>query len=143
MISGQKKGKQYLLFKLEDKYFGTRIDDVKRILSLDYVHKVPLMKENFEGLMRYEDKAVPLFNLKKSLGFKGGVTFDESFVAIESVDGCDVGFIIGDVITVIRIDEEHLKNSSGNVPGVRMETQWEDNIVYLLNADELVSAITN
>jgi len=64
---------QYVIFKLNDKYFGVNIAHVMEIIWPQKVFKVPDTPPYVEGLINVRGKVFALLNLKKipSSGYKG------------------------------------------------------------------------
>ena len=139
-MSAQKSGRQYLLFRLANNLFGTEIRDIKRILPLDIVYKVPLAKPYYEGIIRFENRAIPLFNLREAMG--GKASGGEHLIVVEEIEGEDIGLLIGNVKTVVRIDDSEAVAYEGLIPGIKKSVAWEGKEVYLLDAGAVILSAT-
>ena len=137
MVVVRSQSKQYLIFRLGDYYFGSVIDSIKRILTIDKVYKVPLAKTNFEGIVDFEGKPLPLFNLGEAMELNR-IQPDGGLVAVQQIAGKDVGVMIGDVLAVARFDPETIEDYSGQMPFVEKMIVWEGKEVKLINSEKLL-----
>ncbi|MDH3974345.1 MAG: chemotaxis protein CheW [Deltaproteobacteria bacterium] len=129
---------QYLIFRVADKLIATNIALVKRILHYEFVQKVPLARDYFEGLVKFDEKPIPFFNLPLAMGIKGKKVSTENLIAVHNVQGIDIAFKIGNVVTVTRIDRSALGESTEGIKGVDHKTSWSGEEVYILNAEKIV-----
>lgn len=132
------EGTQYLIFKISGKLFAVSIKDVERIILVDFVYKVPLSKPHFDGLMRMDERAIPVFNVASALGLKTVQSVSECVVAVEHLQGSDIGLLVSDVVTVTRIAPKDILEVESDFPGVSQKTEWENEEVYMLLAEQLV-----
>ena len=132
------EGKQYLIFKISGRFFAVSIKDVERIISIDFVCKVPLSRPYFDGLVRMDERAIPVFNIGAALGFKAGPAVSDSVVAVEHMQGSDVGLLVSDVVTVARIAPVDILDCESDFPGVSQKAKWKNEEVYMLLAEQLV-----
>ena len=137
-MPGALEGKQYLIFKISGRFFAVSIKDIERIISVDFVYRVPLSRPYFDGLVRMDDRAIPVFNVAAALGFKAGPAVSDSVVAVEHIQGNDVGLLVSDVVTVARIAPMDILDCESDFPGVSQKTKWENQEVYMLLAEQLV-----
>jgi len=129
---------QYLIFRIDDKLIGTNISLVKRILHYDSVQKVPLAKDSFEGLVDFDEKPVPFFNLSLAMGIEEHNLPAENLIAVHHVHGTDIAFKIGNVVTVTRIDRSTLNENTEGINGVDEKATWNGKEIYILNAEKIV-----
>lgn len=129
---------QYLIFRISDKLIGTNIALVKRILHYDSVQRVPLARDFYEGLVKFEERPIPFFNLPLAMGFEEKQAPSENLIAIHNVQGIDIAFKIGNVVTVTRIEKSALGESTEGIKGVDNKTSWSGEEVYILNAEKIV-----
>lgn len=129
---------QYLIFRVTDKLIGTNIASVKRILHYETVQQVPLARDFFEGLVKFDEKPIPFFNLPLAMGIEDKKVSDENLIAVHNVNGNDVAFKIGNVVTVTRIDISALAESTADIKGVEQKASWGEEEVYIINAEKIV-----
>ena len=134
------EGKQYLIFKISGRLFAVSIKNIERIISVDFVYKVPLSRPYFDGLVRMDDRAIPVFNVADALGVKAGPTVSDSVVAVEHLQGNDIGLLVSDVVTVARIASGDILDCESAYPGVSQKVIWNGNEVNILSAKELICA---
>lgn len=129
---------QYLIFKIADKLIASNIALVKRILHYESVHRVPLTRDYFEGLVKFEGKPIPFFNLSLAMGLREKQVSVKNLIAVHNVHGIDIAFKIGSVVTVTRIARSALNESEEIINGVDQKTLWSGKDVYILNAEKIV-----
>lgn len=132
------EGKQYLIFKILDRLFAVSIDNIERIIPVDFVYEVPLSKPHFDGLVDMDGRAIPAFNVADALGFKAGPIVSDRYVAVEHLKGCDIGLLVADVVTVARIPPRDILDCESAYPGVSQKVLWNGNEVNMLSAEQLV-----
>jgi chemotaxis signal transduction protein len=130
--------KQYLIFKISGRLFAVSIRDVERIISVDFVYKVPLSKPYFDGLVRMDERAIPVFNVAAALGLKTGSAVSDSVLAVEHLQGNDIGLLVSDVVTVARIASSDILDCESVFPAVGQKVMWNGNEVNMLSAEELI-----
>ena len=132
------EGKQYLIFKVSGRFFAVLIDNVERIVPLDFIYKVPLAKPYFDGLVRMDERAIPVFNVAHALGLKGGPPVDDPVLAVEHLRSCDIGLLVPEVVAVARIAPVEILDCESAYPGVNQKVLWNGNEVNILLAEKLV-----
>lgn len=132
------EGKQYLIFKILDRLFAVSIDNIERIIPVDFVYKVPLSKPYFDGLVGMDERAIPVFNVADALGLKAAPIVSESYVAVEHLNGCDIGLLVADVVTVARIAQMDILDCESAYPGVSQKVLWNGSEINILIAEQLV-----
>jgi len=134
------EGKQYLIFKISGRFFAVSIKNIERIISVDFVYKVPLSRPYFDGLVRMDDRAIPVFNVADALGVKAGPAVSDSVVAVEHLQGNDIGLLVSDVVAVAKIAADDILDCESAYPGVTQKVIWNGNEVNILSAEELICA---
>lgn len=129
---------QFLIFRVADKLIGTNIELVKRILHYDSVQKVPLARDCFDGIVRFDEKPIPFFNLPLAMGISEKKESIENLIAVHNVHGIDVAFKIGNVVTVTRLDVSDEDESDEHIKGIDQKASWHGKEVYILNAKKIV-----
>ena len=132
------EGKQYLIFKVSGRLFAVSIDNIERIVPLDFIYNVPLSKPFFDGLVRVDERAIPVFNVADALGLKGDLSVDDSVLAVEHLQGSDIGLLVPEVVTVARIAPVDILDCESAYPGVNQKVLWNGNEVNILLAEQLV-----
>ena len=68
---------QYVIFKLNDEYFGVNIAHVMEIIWPQEVYKVPDTPAHVDGIINVRGKVFALLNLKKKFNLPDTKTIDE------------------------------------------------------------------
>lgn len=129
---------QYLIFSLSSRLFASRLRDVKRVLPLEKIFDVPLKRNNFEGLVKFEGKAIPLFNLKRVVVKQFNRDTQENLIVVQNVQGQDVGFLIDKVHKVAALDRSSFEDYESQLPGVTQKSLWEGSEVIVIEAEKLL-----
>ncbi|MDT8317144.1 MAG: chemotaxis protein CheW [bacterium] len=132
------EGKQYLIFKVSGRLFAVSIGNIERIIPVDFVYKVPLSKPYFDGLVGMDKRAIPVFNVGDALGLKAVPEVGDSFLAVEHLQGADIGLLIPEVVAVARIASREILDCESPYPGVGQKVLWNGNEVNILLAEQLV-----
>ena len=132
------EGRQYLIFRIRGKLFAVSIKNIERIVPVDFVYKVPLSRSYFDGLLAMDERAIPLFNVAAALGFEAGSPDSERFAVVEQLQGCDIGLLVYDVVTVARIASAEILDCESAFPSVSQKVLWNGNEVNILSAEQLV-----
>ena len=138
MKLGYDPDQRYLIFKVAGKLIGTDIGLVKRILYYDSPQKVPLARDYFDGLVEFEGKPIPFYNLLRAMGFDESKKVGENLIAVHFVKGIDIAFKIGSVITVAQMDQPSVEECKGKVFGVEKTGIWNGKKVYIINAENMI-----
>jgi len=110
---------QYLLFGAGGSLFGLELPEIKGVAPAGRIYPLPLMKENFEGVITHDEKVIPVFNLTGALGFKGGRMRADSFIVVEQFENEEIGLLIGDVKRVLQLDCERFTDYKGSIPAIK------------------------
>lgn len=129
---------QYLVFTISGKLIGTKLAYVKRVVELKKHYKVPLSCNNYEGIIKFEGKVIPLFSLKKAMQLTRSSIDDDGFVVVENHRGVDIGLLISEVKQVINIDPNYISQSEGEIAGIKQKVLWDGNIIYIIDTEELI-----
>ncbi|MBE9504496.1 MAG: chemotaxis protein CheW [Proteobacteria bacterium] len=133
----ENKGQQFLIFSLSSKLYASNLRDVKRIVPLEKIFEVPLKRENYLGLVKFEGKAIPLFNLKSAIN-KGNTGYSpEDLIVVQYVRGQDVGFLVDKVDKVMTLDPNSFEDYESNIPGISKKIIEKENDIMLIYADEI------
>ena len=133
----ENKGQQFLIFSLSSKLYASNLRDVKRIIPLEKLYEVPLKKESYLGLVKFEGKAIPLLNLKSIIN-KGNTGYStEDLIVVQYVRGQDVGFLIDKIDKVMTLDPSTFEDYESNIPGISKKIIEKENDIMLIKADEI------
>lgn len=109
------KSSRYSVFRLSDSYFALEISDIKEVLKLPAVTKLPKSVMHYAGVFNLRGKIItlidirPLLNLKKTdnqAGMAIIVTYDHYHIAVK----------VDEVMDFFNIDEIKIQLPSRKTP---------------------------
>jgi purine-binding chemotaxis protein CheW len=140
---------QYLTFKLDQETYALDITQVREVLELTDITKVPLMPEFMRGVINLRGGVVPVVDLRVKLGLmKIEKTIDTCIIIIElTMEGerAILGALADSVQEVLTIDSDQI------VPppkiGTRLDTEFikgmgktNDQFAIILDIDRIFSS---
>jgi purine-binding chemotaxis protein CheW len=103
----QEKSRQYLTFKLDEEQYGLDVLQVREVLELPRITKVPRMPVYMKGVINIRGSVVPVVDLRLKLGLvEAGRTVHTRVVIIEIAAGNDsitMGIQVDSVQEVVDI----------------------------------------
>lgn len=132
---------QLVTFRVAAQEFAFDILQVERILRYEAPAALPGAPAFLEGMLAYDDAAVPIVDLRKRLGVAAGVD-DETRTIIILLGGDRVGVVVDQVREVIRIDAGRITAPPAMVRGLAAEfivgiAPLDDRMLILLNVRRL------
>jgi len=66
----KEKEEKYLCYYISSQLFGIKIDKVQEVLALQQPAKLPKLPNFVEGIINYQDRVIPLVDLRKRFEMK-------------------------------------------------------------------------
>lgn len=134
-----------VVFKLENEEFAVDIMQIGRILNYTRSSIVPHVPSYVEGVINYEDKIIPVINLKKRLGLEDNGTTDDAKIIVTKINENTIGLSVDYVEQVLSINEEYIetppdlikRNDNNYVQGI---AKMDERIIIILNLDKLFTS---
>lgn len=102
---------QYLTFQSANDTFAIGILDVKEIIEIEGITRVPMMPEFLCGIINLRGKVVPVIDLSKRLGRLSTVISKKSCIVLVEISHEDerqtIGMLVDEVNEILEIDDEH------------------------------------
>lgn len=132
-----------LIFSLNDEYFATDIGQVERIIGYEKPTILPDSPTYISGVIKHEEKILPILNLNKRFGYIDSVSDNRKIVIVKR-EKKQFGIIVDNVYEVKTVDSSLLENTpliTVNLSDeyIRGLIKLEDKIVILLNLDKILS----
>lgn len=146
-LSNQLAGK-YLLFGLAGENYGLPILQVREIISLEEVTRVPRTSKCVLGVINLRGKVIPVMDLRTRFALETAVPTEQTVIIVLQCELSDrlltIGIVVDDVKEVTLIRSEDI---SMPPPGTAVEddfivgigTPKEGQIIFLLDVDAVVS----
>lgn len=118
---------QYITFKLGDESFAINVAQVREVLELSQITRVPSAPEYMRGVVNVRGKAVPVVDLRLKFGLPTAPdTVNSRIVVLElELDGetTIVGGIADSVHEVIELEPSHIN------PPPRIAMRWRTEVI--------------
>ncbi|MCX8130154.1 MAG: chemotaxis protein CheW [Clostridia bacterium] len=100
---------QVVVFSLNNDMCGADTLQVKQIVKYQNVTKVPQMPKFVEGMINLRGSVIPLINLNKRFDYGETEINKKTKVLISEINGKLVGYIVNDVIELIKLSNEEIE----------------------------------
>jgi len=140
--------RQYLTFVLDSEIYSIEISQVREVLDLEKITKVPRMPEFMRGVINLRGGVVPVVDLREK--FEIGIcedTVDTCIIILEiPIDGktAVIGAIADSVKEVITIEPQEIEPAPKI--GTRLETEFitgmskkDEEFIIILNVSKVFS----
>lgn len=118
---------QYITFKLGDELFAINVAQVREVLELPSITKVPTSPDYMRGVVNVRGKAIPVVDLRLKFGLPSATdTVNSRIVVLElDLDGEStvVGGIADSVHEVIELEPEQIN------PPPRIAMRWRTELI--------------
>lgn len=101
--------KQLVVFDLDDGEYGVDIDEVKEIIGMQDITRVPRTPEFVEGVINLRGKVNPVVDLRKRLSLPVPERTDANRIVVVDIGDQDLGFIVDAVTEVLRIPSDSIE----------------------------------
>ncbi len=136
---------QLVIFDLAAEFYGVDIGDVREIIRMQTITRVPGAPSFVEGVINLRGRVVPVVDLRKRLNLKVGEQTMESRIVVIDIGGRDVGVIVDGVTEVLRIPLSAVEPPSTMITNVDSDylkgiAKLETKLIILLDLNKVLSA---
>lgn len=136
--------KQYIIFKIEDQFYGTDIKNIQMIERMKPIMRVPKAPSSIKGIMNLRGEIITVIDLRRLFDLKVQLPTDKTRIIIVKMEEATVGLIVDEVKEVINIQMEQIellqdiqgKTKSSYIEGIGKINQ---EIVTLLNLAQIIN----
>lgn len=138
--------KKYVVFKLEDEFYGIDIKNVQGIEKVQDFTIVPNAKYYIKGVINLRGEVVPIIDLRKRFGIEEKEIDTNSRIIVVFFSEIQVGILVDSSSEVIEFDLDDIDSS----PSL-LETEHEDfvkgigkeqgRIVILLSTEKILDIV--
>lgn len=134
-----------VVFKLGSEEFAADIMQIERILNHVRGSIVPHAPLYVEGVIKYEDRVIPVINLKKRLGLEDNVVSEESKIIVTKINDNIIGLSVDYVEQVLSISDENVETPPDLIKGndnnyIQGIAKIDERIIILLNLEKLFTS---
>ncbi|MEE9398977.1 MAG: chemotaxis protein CheW [Dehalococcoidales bacterium] len=135
---------QLVIFDLAAEFYGVDIGDVREIIRMQTVTRVPGAPSFVEGVINLRGRVVPVVDLRKRLNLKVSGQTMESRIVVVDISGRDVGVIVDGVTEVLRIPLSAVEPPSTMITNVDSDylkgiAKLESKLIILLDLNKVLS----
>jgi purine-binding chemotaxis protein CheW len=137
------KKNQVVRFTIGKESFGIDIGNVKEIVAVPEITRVPDTPDFVEGVINLRGKIVSVIDLRKRLRFDVSHNNKKNRILVTEVNGRIVGLIVDEVSEVLRLNPESIEPPPEMVVSVGVEYitgvgKLEDGIILLLDIQKVL-----
>ena len=111
-LSGDLSGK-YMAFKLSEEEYGLDIMDVREILELMDITRVPRTKPFIRGVINLRGKVIPVIDLRKFFEMESREDTEQTVIIVVKYTFDDrninVGFLVDEVLEVLSVSSAQIE----------------------------------
>lgn len=135
---------QFVVFLLDGEEFGVSIMDVKEIIRMTNITRLPKTPKFIEGVINLRGEVLPVVNLRKRFDAADDSVTDSTRIVIVEIEGEQVGLIVDSVSEVLRLSLEQIEPPPQSVVGLKTEFiqgvgKVGDRLLVILKIDKLLS----
>ncbi len=134
---------QVVSFRLADETFGVEITQVREIILMCEITRVPQTPHYVKGLINLRSTVIPVLDLRAKFGLPEGEQTGESRIMVMQVGTKTVGIVVDGVDEVLRISNSQISPPPPTVANLGNEylnglAKLEKQMLILLNIDKLL-----
>lgn len=142
--------KKYVSFTVGHEYYGIPIDEVRQIIRLPKVTRVPKMPPFVLGISNLRGSVLPIIDLSLRLGYpEPCVNSEDTRVIVTERRGLEIGFVV-ESVSEVKATESGSYEDFPELPGgsadkkfitgiLKMHTKDGTRLVQVLDSQELVN----
>lgn len=139
---------QYVLFRLDNEYYGIDILNVQTIEKVMNITRVPRALDYVEGVINLRGEIVPVINLRKRFYLSKMELNEESRIIIVSIEDTVIGLLVDGSSEVLQLASEDIDDVSNITDSIKNDYikgigKKENRIIILLDLKKVLGNIEN
>jgi purine-binding chemotaxis protein CheW len=135
---------QLVVFDLNQEAYGVDISQVREIIRMQEITRVPRAPEFIEGVINLRGKMIPVVDLRTRFSMPGTERTDQHRIVVVDVSGQDIGMVVDAVTEVSRIPSTSIEppsnvittNDSEYLTGI---VKTDEKLIILLDITKVIS----
>ncbi|NLH01248.1 MAG: purine-binding chemotaxis protein CheW [Clostridiales bacterium] len=127
---------RYLLFNIENTYYGLPLAMALEILTIQSITKLPCVAPYIKGIINLRGKVIPVLDVRAKLGIPERKYDDKTCIIVIDLHEMHIGLIVDMVSEVLTVSSDQVipppKNSASFISSV---SQLEDKLVLNLDCE--------
>ena len=137
---------QLVVFDLAAEYYGVDIGDVREIIRMQSITRIPGAPDYVEGVINLRGKVVPVLDLRKRLNRRIDEQTKESRIVVVNIGSADVGVIVDAVTEVLRVPLSSIEPPSGMITDAESDylrgiAKLETKLIILLDLNKALAGM--
>lgn len=143
---GEIRMKQVIIFSNNKQNFALEIERIERIIEYSRPRKLPETADYILGVIKYNEKVLPVIDLDKRLYGRDGAIRENSKIIVVLWKNAHLGLVVDDILGIRTIDEESFEESQIGEESISSEyikgfIKIDEDIIILMDTDKLFSFI--
>ncbi|MFZ5639515.1 MAG: chemotaxis protein CheW [Bacillota bacterium] len=136
--------KQFVVFTLANESYGVDINDVREIIRLQPITKMPGTNGDIEGIINLRGNVIPVFNIKTKFNLVDGKQSSSTRIVVIEVNENILGIIVDGVSEVLRIPAEIIEKPSSMITAnistdyIKGIARLDDKLVIILDLKQVL-----
>lgn len=134
---------KYVIFKMDNEYYGITIDSVIAIEKMENITRIPNSPKHIKGLINLRGDVITLISLRNRINMKDKEINNNSRIIVVSKDDITLGLIVDSSSEVIEINPNNIDSppstsenqSSTYINGIG---KVEDRLIILLDLSKIL-----
>ena len=132
------------MFDLNEEAYGVDISQVREIIRMEEITRVPRAPEFVEGVINLRGKMNPVVDLRARFSMPSTERTDEHGIVVVDVDGQDIGMVVDAVTEVSRTPSDSIEPPSSVITTDDSEyltgiVKTNDKLIILLDIAKVIS----
>lgn len=135
---------QLVVFTIGSEEFAAEINQVREIISVEKITKVPSAPKFILGIINLRGKLVTVVDLHERLGFQRTQPLENSKIIVSDVKGGVLGMIVDQVVEVSRVLESQIEPpppmSAGRIDSkyIKGIAKMKDRLIVILDLENVL-----
>jgi len=136
---------ELVVFRVEDEEFALKISNVKEILRVPSITKLPNTPEHILGLCSLRGQLLPVMDCRKLFGIPDRDFNESSRIIVAEIQEKTVGLLSDKVLEVLSVDQSVVKAPPASIGGIDggvldgiLVLDDGKRVVMLLNAEKII-----
>ena len=140
----QKDEQQLVVFDLSTESYGVDIGEVREIIRLQEITRVPRTPEFVEGVINLRGGVIPVVDLRKRFNLPVTDETNDNRIVVVDIGGQNIGVIVDAVTEVLRITTDSIEPPASVITTDESEyllgiAKLEDRLIILLDLKQVLS----
>ena len=133
---------QYIQFEINNDKYAINISNVREIVEVENITKIPGRKKHVEGITKVRDEIITVINLRNLMGYESTEKRNNRMLVLENSKNQKTGFIVDNTDQIIRVTEENIERNleilENNGIEISNILKIEEDIILELNLNKFI-----